>query len=103
LFVGLVLAVGAALGSVTIWEKFIDTSFHSAAELAAVTKFPVLVTIPRIAVTGESGPWWSRGQAVYLVSLIALLCVVTSAVRYLAVNNTQLAMKFSSKPVSARK
>ena len=48
----LVLGVGTACGSVVIWEKFFDTSFHSANDLETAMQFPVLVTIPRIAEGG---------------------------------------------------
>lgn len=98
---GLILSLGAALGSVIVWEKFIDTSFHSAAELESATKFPVLVTIPRMA-TVNTPQRRFRGQAVYVVSLLVMLCLVTGAVRHIATNNTQLAMKFSSKPVGTK-
>lgn len=100
LLAGLVLGVGAALGSVLVWEKFVDTSFHSASELASAMKLPVVVTIPKIAVP-LVGRAQMRGQVMFIASLVLVLGIVVGAVRFLATNNTQLAMKFSSRPVSA--
>jgi polysaccharide chain length determinant protein (PEP-CTERM system associated) len=102
LLAAFVLGLGAALGSVVAWEKFIDTSFHNAAELENATKIPVLVAIPRMAATWEHSGG-VRGQAVYIVSFILLLIVVGGAVRYFAANNTGLALKLSSKPANTSK
>lgn len=48
--------IGVAFGSVVIWEKWIDTSFHSETELESATQLPVLVSIPRIAGAGVQIP-----------------------------------------------
>jgi polysaccharide chain length determinant protein (PEP-CTERM system associated) len=98
----LVLGLGGALGSAIAWEKFIDSSFHNAADLEKATKFPVLVVIPRMA-AGREYPGGVRGQVVYIVSFILLLIVVGGAVRYFATNNTGLALKLSSKPTNVSK
>lgn len=102
LLAGLVLGVGTALGSVLVWEKFVDTSFHNADELEALLKLPVVVTIPRIAVP-QVGLTPMRGQAMFIASLVLALCAVVGAVRLFATNNTQLAMKFSSRPAGVSK
>jgi polysaccharide chain length determinant protein (PEP-CTERM system associated) len=102
LLVALVLGLGAALGSVIAWEKFIDTSFHDATDLENATKIPVLVAIPRMA-AGREHSEGVRGQVVYIVSFILLLIVVGGAVRYFAANNTGLALKLSSKPTNTSK
>lgn len=100
LLASLVLGMGAALGSVIVWDKFIDTSFHSAEELESTTSFPVLVTIPRMAAPGESSMGRRSTQMMYIASLALLLCMVVGAVRSFAKNNTQLSMKFSSRLTS---
>jgi hypothetical protein len=102
LLASLVLGLGAALGSVIVWEKFVDTSFHNADELEAAMKFPVVVTIPKITVQ-KSGIEQMRGQVVYVASLVLLLGAVVGAMRFFATNNTQLAMKFSSRSASTGK
>lgn len=102
LLAGLVLGVGTALGSVLVWEKFVDTSFHNADELEALLKLPVVVTIPRIAVP-QVGLTHLRSHAMFIASLVLVLCAVVGAVRIFAANNTQLAMKFSSRPAGVSK
>jgi hypothetical protein len=96
-----VLGIGAAIGSAFVWEKLVDTSLHSAQELEALTKFPVRVTIPRLPVSRE--PYQGFRKVAYLVALALLLFVVSSVVRRVATNNAQLAMKFSSRLISASK
>jgi hypothetical protein len=98
----LVLGLGAALGSVVVWEKFVDPSFHNAEELESAVKFPVVVTIPKITIP-QSKVARLREQGMYVASLVLILCVVMGAMRFFAAHNTQLAMKFSSTPIGVSK
>lgn len=101
LLAALALGVGTAVGSVIIWENLVDTSFHNAADLETVTKVPVLVTIPRMAVRQGCSEGF-RGQAMYIVSFLLLLVVVGGVTHYFATNNTGLALKLSSKPTVSK-
>jgi polysaccharide biosynthesis transport protein len=47
LLIGLVLAVGAGIGSASLREH-VDTSIRSASQVTALTSVPVLATIPEI-------------------------------------------------------
>lgn len=95
-----VLGVGAAFGSVWVWEKLVDTSFYSGHDLKNATNIPVLATIPRIA-AGWAHPGRSHRRLAYLVACLFFLVVVAGAVHQLASNNTALALKLSSKLMGA--
>jgi hypothetical protein len=98
LVVGLLLSIGAAAGGVILWEKFIDTSFHSAEDLAAASKTAVLVTIPRI-ITADDQARWRRQQYLCAVALVVFLLMVAGAVQRLAAKNEHLVMKFAKPAV----
>lgn len=85
---GLVLSLGMAVGAVVLAESF-DGSFHSADELRAFSKVPVLAGIPRLVTEGDAlrrvRRRWLRAMA-----LLILLAVVAGTAYLLAHGNEEL-------------
>jgi polysaccharide chain length determinant protein (PEP-CTERM system associated) len=90
LFVGLALAVGAALGAVALAEQ-LDTSFHTVDDVRAFTRVPVLVSIPAIVTTGDRRRRqfrWTLGAC----ALAAGMVVMVQAAERLAHNELLLSI-----------
>jgi hypothetical protein len=94
LVVGLLLSLGVAAGGVILWEKFLDTSFHSVEELEMVTSTAVLASIPKI-VTAQGRRDRRRQQWLRVAAFAVSLLLVAAVVRQVAVKNEQLVMKLT--------
>ncbi len=79
LLVGLVIAVGLALGTIALAER-LDTSFHAVDDLREFTRVPVLASIPRIATT--TGKRQRRNRLLLGASLAALGLPLVVGVSY---------------------
>jgi polysaccharide chain length determinant protein (PEP-CTERM system associated) len=84
----LVLSLGLAAGAVVLAE-ILDTSFHSAAELSALTAIPVLVRIAPIATEAEMSRRRLRLRLATAGALLTLL-LIAGAAYFIAHNNEQL-------------
>jgi polysaccharide chain length determinant protein (PEP-CTERM system associated) len=78
-FIGIVLGIGAGVGSVALLE-FNDQSIRSAERLAQATSFPVLGVIPEIFSAAER----RRARRKNLMELVALIVQMVLAVAALA-------------------
>jgi polysaccharide chain length determinant protein (PEP-CTERM system associated) len=88
LIMGLVLALGAAVGTVVLAEER-DTSFHGVDDLRRFTRVPVLATIPRIASPLDRSKRRWRVLGVAAAAMLGLV-VLASASYLLAADNDQL-------------
>jgi succinoglycan biosynthesis transport protein ExoP len=86
LILGLLVAAGAAVGSLLIAEQ-LDSTFHSLDELRRFTKVPVIATIPSIA--AASTPRRLQAVAV-MVSLLVMIGLAGALSAHLAQGNEQL-------------
>jgi len=87
---GLSLGLGAAAAAVMVADR-LDGSFHPFEELRAISKLPVLVTIPLIGATRpDRPPLWLRAAPIAIgLGLVVLVSY------HLASGNDQLAFLFS--------
>jgi polysaccharide chain length determinant protein (PEP-CTERM system associated) len=95
IFMGLLLSLGLAAGTVVLAEQ-LDTSFHKLDDLRAFSLVPVLVSIPSI-ITEADTQWrrWRFGFAAGC-AMFGLVLIVTSS--YLvATGNEQLVRLFLTK------
>jgi polysaccharide chain length determinant protein (PEP-CTERM system associated) len=88
LIMGLILAVGAAVGVVVLAEEM-DTSFHGVEDLRSFTRVPVLATIPRIASPLDTSKRRWRALGFSAAAMLGLV-VLASASYLLAVDNDGL-------------
>ncbi len=88
MLIGLMLSLTMAVG-ITVLADRLDTSFHTADDLRAFTKVPVLARIPRIATGADSRR--RRWQfSLTAISAILGLALVVAASYYIAHGNEQL-------------
>ena len=83
---GLVLALGLAVGAVLLAEQR-DTSFHRTDDLRAATPVPVLVSIPRIVIPADRR--WARFRAALLVTGAIVAIVVIVGTSYVAIRGNE--------------
>jgi succinoglycan biosynthesis transport protein ExoP len=86
LILGLLVAAGAAVGSLLIAEQ-LDSTFHSLDELRKFTKIPVIAAIPSI--DAASGPRRLRVVAV-MVSVLVMIGLAGALSAHVAHGNEQL-------------
>ncbi len=86
----LLLALGAAAATVVLVEN-LDTSFHGIADLRTFTSVPVLASIPRIAVAGDTTNTLAR-RFVAAASIVAGLAVVVLVSYHLSRGNEHLVL-----------
>jgi hypothetical protein len=86
--IGLVLAIGMAVGAVWLAERT-DTAFHSIEDLRAFVSLPTLFSIPLIATSADRRRRWRR-LAVTTVSVIIGLTLIIAGTRALANGNEQI-------------
>jgi polysaccharide chain length determinant protein (PEP-CTERM system associated) len=88
IFIGLILSIGLAGGTVGLIENR-DTSFHSAKELRTFTKMPMVVRIPRIVTETDTS---RQRRQFYLGAATALLglVILVGATYYVVHGNEQL-------------
>jgi len=94
IFIGLILSIGLAGGTVGLIENR-DTSFHSVNELRTFAKVPVLVRIPRIVTETDTS---RHRRQFYLGAATALLglVILVGATNYVAHGNEQLVWMFDT-------
>lgn len=97
--VAFMLSLGVAAAGVLLWEKVLDQSFHTPAELEAFTKTAVLVTLPDIETEGDRVAQ-RRSRALGALAFAASLVLLVGASRYLAMKNEQLVTKLAQKGAS---
>jgi len=85
LFVGLLLSLAVAAVVVVLAEQF-DTSFHTVDDLRALSRVPVLVSIP-LVVTAVEARRERRRAALTAVTVVLVLAVVAKASQHVAVGN----------------
>jgi ribosomal protein S18 acetylase RimI-like enzyme len=85
---GLVGAVGLALGAVVMVERF-DTTFHDADDLRAFADVPMLTTIRQVA-TKAAARRRRFQRALVAVSVVVALAVLVAGTYYIAAGNEQL-------------
>lgn len=90
---GALLSLGVAVAAVVLAEK-LDTSFHTADDLRAFTRIPLLVTIPRIASAVEADQR-RRRLGLTAVSIPLGLALVVLASYHIAHGNEQLVWMLS--------
>jgi protein tyrosine kinase modulator len=86
LLMGLLLAIGAAIGAVLVAEQ-LDSSFHSLDELRHFTRVPVLAAIP--AIDAASGRRRAH-VAVAIVGALAMIGLAGALSAHVANNNQQI-------------
>lgn len=91
--ISVALSMAAGAGAMLLAE-FLDTSFHSSAELRAYTTVPLLVNIPRIVTEADArrGRWRFR---LATVGLVVGLFLVAGLSYFIAHGNEQLAQLVS--------
>jgi polysaccharide biosynthesis transport protein len=73
MLIGLVLGLGAGLGSASL-KEFFDTTVHSASMLTAATSFPVLAGIPIVELNDMAGKNKIRWILAGIALLLILIC-----------------------------
>jgi len=86
--IGLILAIGMAVGAVLLAER-IDTAFHSIADLRAFVTVPTLFSIPLVATAAHRRQHWRR-LALTTVSVIVGLTLIIAGSHALASGNEQI-------------
>jgi succinoglycan biosynthesis transport protein ExoP len=86
--IGLVLAIGTAVGAVVLAER-LDTAFHSIEDLRAFVAVPTLFSIPLIATAADRRRYWRR-LALTTVSIVVGLTLIIAGSRALASGNEQI-------------
>jgi succinoglycan biosynthesis transport protein ExoP len=88
LAMGLVLAIGLALGAVLLSER-LDTTFHSIEDLRAFITVPTLFSIPLIATAAERRRR-RRRLTLTTISIVVGLIIIIAGSRALARGNEQI-------------
>ena len=88
LFMGLVAALGAAIGAVIVAER-LDGTVHTLEELRELTDVPTLAAIPLIATEQETRRRWFR-RAVATAAVLLLVSGIIAASYYVAAGNEQI-------------